>query len=217
MSDIKEKLYHAALDHVPFEGMNDRALASGARDLGVSPDLVRTLFPLGGADLAAMYHRRGDALLREWLAQTPPEGRFRDKIATAVWHRLELADVELVRAGTSILSLPQNAPLGSKLVWETADAIWAGLGDRSDDVNWYSKRATLSAVFGSTVLFWLGDESEGKSATRGFLDRRIDNVMQFEKLKSTAKKIPGMGLLTKLATGWIHAPKPRNDMPGGQA
>ena len=65
-----------------------------------------------------------------------------------------------------------------------SDAIWTILGDTSEDYNWYSKRTILSGVYSSTVLYWLGDESEGSENTWAFLDRRIDGVMQFEKVKA---------------------------------
>ncbi|WP_299909714.1 COQ9 family protein [uncultured Paracoccus sp.] len=213
MTDERDRLLNAALAHVPFDGMNDKALTAAAEELGISRDMLRVHFPEGGASLAAAYHRRGDAELRDWMEKTPPEGRYAERVAQAIWHRLELVQPELVRAGATVLSLPQHAALGARLVWETTDTIWNGLGDTSRDVNWYTKRATLSAVWGSTVLYWLGDESEGKAETRAFIDRRIENVMGFEKFKAQARKVPGLAALTDLATGWMRAPGPR-DLPG---
>ena len=43
---------------------------------------------------------------------------------------------------------------------------------------------TLGAVYGSTLLVWLDDRSEGLIDTAAFLDRRIDDVMRFEKFKA---------------------------------
>jgi ubiquinone biosynthesis protein COQ9 len=43
---------------------------------------------------------------------------------------------------------------------------------------------TLGAVYGSTLLAWLDDKSEGWTETGAFLDRRIDDVMKFEKWKA---------------------------------
>ena len=209
-----DDLIDAALTHVPFEGMNDRALMSGARDLGIAPALARVLVPQGGAGLAAAVHRRGDAALARWLADTPPQGRFRDRVAAAVWHRLALADRETVRAAASVLALPQNAALAARLMWETADTIWTGLGDTSRDVNWYSKRAILAGVHSASALYWLGDDSDGGLATRGFIDRRIDGVMRFEKAKAAARRVPGVAMLADLATGWVRAPDGPRDLPG---
>lgn len=210
MTDDRDRLIDAALNHVLFEGMGERAIIEAARELGINPALARVYLPHGGADLAVAYHRRGDAALRTWLSRTPPEGRFRDRIAQAVMQRLSLAERDLVRAGAAILALPQHAGLGARLLWETADTIWDGLGDRSQDVNWYSKRATLSAVHGATVLYWLGDNSPQMEETREFLNRRIDGVMRFEKFKGQVAALPGAQALLQAATGWIRRPETRS-------
>lgn len=207
-------LVQAALVHVPFDGMNARALDAAAAELGIAPDLARVLVSGGGAGLAAAYHRAVDAALAEWLARTPPEGRFRDRIAAAVIQRLLLVDRELVRAGAATLALPGHAGLAARLMGETADVIWSGLGDASQDVNWWTKRGILASVIGATVLYWLGDDSDGIADTRAFLDRRIEGVMRFESAKARLAKVPGMAGLARAATGWITAPGPR-DLPGG--
>lgn len=206
MTETRDRLAEAALLHVPFDGMNLVALRAGARDIGLSGDVAEAFFPGGGADLAAWIHRRGDARLAEWM-QSAPAGRISERIADAIRQRLDFADVELVRAASAVLALPANQPLAARLMWETADTIWNGLGDSSRDVNWYSKRATLSTVYAACVLYWLGDLSEDHAETRDFIDRRIDGVMQFEKLKAQARKLPGVAMLTDIATGWIRAPK----------
>lgn len=214
--DTKQRLLDAAILHIPFEGMNDRALAAAARDLGLPEDAGRVWFPRGGASIAAEIHRQGDAALAAWLADAPA-GRIRDRITDAVWRRLDLADPELVRAAAAVLALPQNSALGARLLWGTADTIWNGLGDRSRDVNWYSKRATLAGVYSAVVLYWLGDHSAGRADTRAFLERRIDDVMGIEKMKAQARKIPGVEALTALATGWIRAPAAAEDAPATAA
>ncbi|NNL17375.1 MAG: COQ9 family protein, partial [Boseongicola sp.] len=101
-----------------------------------------------------------------------------------------LDDREAVRRASALFALPQNSAEGAKLIWETADHVWSTLGDTSTDVNWYTKRATLSGVWASSVLYWLGDESPLANETMDFIDRRIDNVMQIEKAKTSLKKNP---------------------------
>lgn len=206
MTSEKDRLIEAALQHVMFDGMSDRAVEQGARDIGMAPALARVHLPRGGVDLAAAYHRRGDQALRADLVANPPLGRFRDRVTEAVMRRLVLSDREMARAGAVVLALPQNAGLGARLVWESADAVWQGLGDDSQDVNWYSKRATLATVYGATVLYWLGDDSSGAAETRAFLERRIEGVMRFEKLKGRVAALPGVSTLAGLATGWIRRP-----------
>lgn len=219
--DPKLRLLDAALMHVPFDGWSETTFKAAIADSGVDATVARAICPRGAVDLAVAYHRQGDAAMIAALkSENLQDMRFRDRIARAVRLRLEaVQDKELVRRGTTLFALPQYAPDGAKLIWETCDAIWDALGDTSDDVNWYTKRATLGGVYSSTVLYWLGDDSEGHEATWAFLDRRIGNVMQIEKLKAQVNQSPTLG---KLMAGpnWllshIKAPTrfPRGDLPG---
>ncbi len=215
----KEAVLDAALIHVPFDGWSEATLKAAIADSGCAPALGRALFPRGGIDLAVAYHLRGDRMMREALAVADLSAmRFRDRIGHAVKLRLEaVQDRELVRRGSTLFALPQHAAEGAKLVWGTADAIWTALGDTARDFNWYTKRATLSAVYGSTVLYWLGDDSTGNQATWDFLDRRIGDVMQIEKAKAAIKdNAIGKALLAgpmKLMEKW-RVPTVPDDLPG---
>ncbi len=214
----RKAILQAALAHVPFDGWSGATLKAAAADSGVPPALARALFPRGGVDLALEYHRAGDRAMADALAAEDLTAlRFRDRVARAVMLRLEGADRELVRRGAALFALPQNAAAGARAVWGTADAIWTALGDTASDINWYSKRASLSAVYGATVLFWLGDESSDHQATRDFLDRRIGEVMQVEKAKAAFAANPlGKALLSGpfKVLERIHAPRATDDLPG---
>ncbi|MBN2907571.1 MAG: COQ9 family protein [Rhodobacteraceae bacterium] len=204
MDQIKDDLLDAALMHVPFDGWSETAFRAAIADSGIDAALARAACPRGAADLAVAYHLRGDdEMVRRLQATDLSALRFRDRIATAVRYRLEaVEDKEAVRRGAALFALPQYAGDGSKLVWGTADRIWTALGDHSDDVNWYTKRASLSAVYAATVLYWLGDESPDSAATWAFLDRRIEGVMRVEKAKA---QVRGNRLLKPLLMGpdWV--------------
>ena len=192
IDDTTRAVIDAALPHVAFDGWSDVTFKAAVRDSDTDETLADMLFPKGSVDLALAYHRLGDqqmvdALLRQDLSAL----RFRDRIAQAVKLRLEASsDREVVRRGTTLFALPQNAPLGAKAIWDTADTIWTALGDTSTDVNWYTKRATLSGVYSATVLFWLGDDSADHADTWAFLDRRIEDVMRIEKAKAHVRENP---------------------------
>ncbi|MBB5516707.1 ubiquinone biosynthesis protein COQ9 [Rubricella aquisinus] len=197
IAEARAKLLDAALIHVVFDGWSDATLRAAISDSGVEPGLARIVFPRGGVDMALAFHYQGDARLRDDLAQGALEDMgMTAKITHAVRRRLELVegDKEAVRRGASLFALPIHAGDGTKALWHTADTIWSALGDTSTDYNWYTKRATLSAVYSSTVLYWLGDESMGQEATWAFLDRRIANVMQIEKAKAQFRKSPLAGI-----------------------
>jgi ubiquinone biosynthesis protein COQ9 len=219
--DIKDKLLDASLDHVPFDGWSEATFQATVRDAGIDVTMAKAVCPRGAVDLAIAYHHRGDALMLERLnAADLTEMRFRDRIATAVRFRLEVVgDKEVVRRGTTLFALPSHAGDGTKLIWGTVDAIWTALGDTSDDVNWYTKRATLGAVYSATVLYWLGDTDPAHAPTWAFLDRRIDNVMQIEKLKAQVRESPTLSRLMAgphWLLGQIKAPQNLSDggLPG---
>ena len=221
MSDPKEKVLDAALIHVAFDGWSETTFKSAIADSEVDETVARAIYPRGAVDLAIAYHHRGDRqMVDAFAAEDLSDLRYRDKVARAVRLRLEVVeDKEAVRRGTTLFALPPYAPDGAKLIWGTADKIWNALGDTSDDFNWYSKRATLSGVYSATVIFWMGDTSEGNADTWAFLDRRIDNVMQIEKVKSAVQSNPILGPLMA-GPNWlmrqIKAPGgfSRSDFPG---
>ena len=220
-TDLKARLMDAALMHVPFDGWSETTFRAAAADVGVDEAQARAVFPRGAVDLALAFHSRGDeAMLARIQSEDLSAMKFRDRIAAAVRFRLEsVDDKEAVRRGTTLFALPIHAPDGAKAIWNTCDLIWDSLGDTSDDYNWYTKRATLSGVYSSTVLFWLGDDSINHQATWDFLDRRIEDVMRIENMKAAVRENP---LLSKLAVGpeWVlsHVKPPsripRADLPG---
>ena len=215
----KTAVLDAALVHVPFDGWSDTTLRAAIAASGVEPGLARALFPRGAVDLALAFHRRGDdAMMAKLKATDLVAMRYRDRVVAAIRFRLEaVTDKEVVRRGATLFALPTHAADGAKAIWGTADAIWDALGDTSRDVNWYTKRATLSAVYAATVLFWLGDDSIGHQATWEFLDRRIDDVMRIEKAKAGLRNNPLSkallaGPLKLMET--VKAPTVPDDLPG---
>lgn len=213
-----ERLVETALPQVVFDGWSEATLKIAIAESGVAPGLARALLPRGAVDLALAYHHLGDQKMVATLAATDLTAmRYRDRITFAVRLRLETANREAVRRGSALFALPTHAADGAKAIWGTVDAIWTALGDTSRDVNWYSKRATLSAVYSATVLYWLGDDSEGHTATWAFLDRRIQNVMAFEQAKARFRENPlGKALFAGplKVLERIHAPKQADDLPG---
>ena len=177
--DATQALLAAILMHVPFDGWSETSFRAACADAQISEPAARLHFPRGALDLAVAFHRAGDqAMLEAMQAADLSELKIREKIIFAVRTRLQaVADKEAVRRGSTLFALPQNTLEGAKLIWGTSDAIWQAIGDSSRDLNWYSKRTTLSAVYTSCVLYWLGDDSVNYQATWDFLERRIANVM----------------------------------------
>ena len=219
--DMQAQLLAAALPHVAFDGWSETSLRAACQDLSITRQMAALACPRGAIDLAIRFHHDGDEAMQVVLQKTDINAmKIREKITFSVRARLDaIRDKEAVRRGATLMALPQHAAEGAGLVWGTCDRIWAAIGDSSADVNWYTKRLTLSSVYSATVLYWLGDNSPNHQDTWTFLDRRIENVMQFEKFKAQVNANP---LAKQLLVGpdWllskIKAPSgvPTVDLPG---
>lgn len=197
----------AVLEHclllAPFDGWTRAMLGDAILAANVDKATAKAAFPGGVRDVIRYWSAVTDEKMAEAMAAPEfGEMRIRDKVAGAVRARIDIlrGDKEAVRRSAALLAAPTMGPLATKLVWASADAIWRGLGDTSTDFNFYTKRAILSGVITSTMARWLADSSEDEAATHAFLDARIENVMQFEKVKSRAKKL---GIDPAAPIGWL--------------
>ena len=149
-----------------FDGWTAKAVECRRRQLtGSIRAKARLAFAKDPAAMVEAYIGAVDAAMVEAF---PPERiaamKIRDRIrAIAV---VPLRDHARRRAKRSapalaILAMPQNALRALKLGWRTADRMWRLAGDTATDFNHYTKRLTLGAVYSSTLLAWLDDDSEG--------------------------------------------------------
>jgi ubiquinone biosynthesis protein COQ9 len=178
------QLLEAVLGHVAFDGWSDEALAAAGRDLGLAPGREKLLFPDGVTDLLGAFSAWADMKMLDELARHDLDALgVTDRVELGVRARLEALAPhrDAVSRGLGILALPGNCARAAELTHETVDAIWYAAGDRSFDFNWYTKRATLAAVYGATVLYWLADESEGFKDTWDFLHRRLADAVALIK------------------------------------
>ena len=174
-------------ENAVFDGWSRAAVDSAAQQLGLDPVQARLAIPKSQPGLIDLYIQEVDRALEAYFT---PERlapmKIREKIRALVWRRLEVMGParEAVRRALAILAMPQNLPLALRISWRSADVMWRIAGDTSTDYNYYTKRMTLGAVYASTLLVWLDDQSEAWTETAAFLDRRIDDVMRFEKFKA---------------------------------
>ena len=184
---LRRELALAVGENAVFDGWTAQAVDSAAGQLGIDPVQARLAMPKSQAAMIDVYIQEVDrALEASFTPETLAAMKIREKIRALIWHRLEIMGParEAVRRALAILAMPQNLPLALRISWRSADLMWRIAGDTSTDFNHYTKRMTLGAVYASTVLVWLDDQSEGWSDTAAFLDRRIDDVMRFEKFKA---------------------------------
>jgi len=187
LEKLRRALALAVGENAIFDGWSRQAVDSAARQLGIDPLQARLAMPRTQAGLIEVYIQEVDRGLEAYFTpERLSDANVREKIRALIWRRLEIMGParEAVRRALAILAMPQNILLALRISWGTADLMWRIAGDSSTDFNHYTKRMTLGAVYASTLLAWLDDESEGWTDTADFLDRRLDDVMKIEKLKA---------------------------------
>lgn len=182
---FRERLLDAMLEIAPECGWTLAAMDRAAKAAGLTEGQVLLATPHGVTDLLEAFGQRAAKAAGARLQQADIAAlKVRQKVRAGVKAWLAVLDPHKA-AVKRAASAPANVLTGPKGLWAAADAIWTALGDKSTDFNWYTKRTILSGVLGSTLAAWIGTDDEAQ--IDAFLDRRIENVMQFEKLKGQVK------------------------------
>lgn len=208
----RDALLEAALPIAAERGWTRDALrAAELADPDLGPGIAALACPAGVVDVLDHWGLRADQAMARTLADGEAPKRIRDKVAGAVRARIAAIGErhhEAARRAAARLALPDAAMRGAHIAWRASDRMWRAVGDTSTDGNFYSKRAILTGVFTSTLAVWLAQDTIDEAWARAdaTLARRIDGVMQFEKLKAGAQnaaaQLPNiLGLATALRYG----------------
>jgi len=176
----KQKILEAGLKDVPFDGWSLETFENAAAKLEMDKAIVMALFPRGERDLMDYFAQWTDEKMIAALSDVHIEDlKVRARIRMAVEKRIEILTPyrEAVNACFKKLVMPQNARLGAKMTWRTSDVIWNWAGDDATDYNKYTKRGLLSGVIGTTMTYWLQDNTGDNVKTFKFLNARIENVL----------------------------------------
>ena len=186
LPELRIALAPAIADAAVFDGWTAAAVANAAEFEGVDQAVAALAFKDGAMAMIAAWVASVDRAMERGL---PPEELarlpVRERIRGLVQFRLDRIahQQEALRRALALMALPQNGAATLRLGWHSADAIWRLAGDTATDYNHYTKRATLAAVYASTLAVFAFDETDGHAATRAFLARRIEDVIRFEKTK----------------------------------
>ena len=182
----------AALIHIPFDGWSDAALKAGAVDAGLSPEDVVRLFPGGALDAILLHSQLADiSMVDAFESMTERPDRVHLMIRELILIRLDQAALhkEAVRRALAMLALPANALISARALYATVDTMWRAAGQMDTDFSFYTKRATLAAVYSSTLLVWLADTSGDSANIESFLDRRLGDVAKIPKATAPMRGI----------------------------
>ena len=177
--DAERAILSNAIAHVPTLGFTQEALTLGAKDAGYL-EVSTNLFPKGPFELV-MYHLVTQRVGLKDRIQFPDEkvgiGR---KVRSLVLERLRgNVDTGILprwQEALALMSLLENISPSLRELRDLSDEIWFLAGDTSVDTSWYTKRASLSAIYAATEVYQTTDQSTDFKDTEEFLDRRLEDL-----------------------------------------
>lgn len=188
LDELRLALAPGIAEAAVFDGWSTEALDMAADQLGADRDVARLAFKDEGA--MGMICAWIETIDRQMMLDLPQDKlaamKIRERIRSLVQYRLDAVTglEESLRRALAIMAMPQNVPRALKTGWHSADIMWRLAGDTATDYNHYTKRAILASIYGATLAVFVEDESDDKAETKAFLDRRIDGVMTFERVKA---------------------------------
>jgi ubiquinone biosynthesis protein COQ9 len=172
--------HNAAIgDMLPRAGSVGWHAAFGGADA-----VTARLFPGGATEIVEAYLDLMDRRMIESAMPRLSGLRLTGRVHALIQARLEVVEPhkQVVRRTVLYLALPAHAALAARCMARTVDAVWHAAGDTSADMSWYTKRAILTGVYTSTLLYWLHGDT-GTDAALAFLDRRLALVARIGRLR----------------------------------
>lgn len=185
----RDAAIRAMLPLAGTQGWNWGVIRAGLAAAGEDPALAESWFPTGAPGAVAAWI---DLSNREMIAAAAAEGvaglRVPARIRRVVELRLAAAAPHkaALRRALSLLALPWNTPVALRTTAATVDAMWHAAGDTSADFSWYTRRATLAAVYGATLAYWTRNDDPALDEAMAFLDRRLAGVARLGRRRRAA-------------------------------
>jgi len=193
---IKYDILNAALEEVLVHGWSKDAIEAGLSKAN-RPSVMAGV--VDGVEELVLHHIKiSNERLNEWMdmeiSRVTSSGsklsisRFiRSCIIKRLSYNIPFISAGLWPEGMALVANPKWAAKALQCKQELCDDIWFKAGDKSTDMNWYSKRVTLGVIIAATEIFMIQDASEGFKDTWEFLDRRLEDLSSLPSVT----KIPG--------------------------
>ena len=187
---IKESILFASLKFVPGYGWSKQAVEAGTESLGY-PIVTSGIIEDPGISLIHHHYKSSnEALVKmmqkeiEELTKSGQDLKIAPFLRKNVEKRLIMNVPYMSKwpEALAIMSYPQNAPSSVNLGLELVDSMWHLAGDKSVDINWYTKRISLLGIYKTTELAMMQDKSDGYVDTWAFLDRRFEDSKSLQDI-----------------------------------
>lgn len=183
-SEARDRALRAMLPFAAEDGWNWGTLRAGLAATGEDPGLAESHFPGGPVSAVAAWVDLANREMEAAAAAEPMDGlRTPDRIRRVVALRFAAAapHKRALRRAVSVLALPWNTGTALGTTARTASAIWYAAGDASADFSWYTRRASLGAIYAATLAYWLRDDDPDTGDAMAFFDRCLAGLARLQR------------------------------------
>ncbi|CAF1176705.1 unnamed protein product [Rotaria sordida] len=186
-SDLRDDVLRESLKYVNEHGWTIEAIRAGIRASNQSTT-IEGMFS-NGYDLIDYFMRDANSKMSAYMNEQKQKGDMKGSrlLVEGLKYRLGLV-VPYANTWNQALAqgaLPQNAMRSWKNLLDLSSEAWHGIGDTSTDMNWYSKRLLLAAVYKSAEIYMLQDQSQNKTDSMNFLERRLNDFQTLGSLQNS--------------------------------
>lgn len=191
---VKLKVINTILDNLNENLDYETSFEKACDDLKLTKEKKNILFEEFFAEGFHSLINHTNIIINQEMKKAVPRDfsdyRINEKIRFFIFLRIEIINKLFDRKKLIKLALKQKSLIKLvKMLFNVSDEIWYLSGDKSTDFNYYSKRIILMNVYTTSFLFNLKDNSKNFIKTKDLIDKQIDYVLRFGRIKSRLKNL----------------------------
>jgi ubiquinone biosynthesis protein COQ9 len=183
-SEVRDRAVRAMLPVAAEDGWNWGTVRAGLAAIGEDPGFAESHFPGGPVSAVVAWADLADREMEAAAAADPMNGLrtpYRVRRVVALRFAAAAPHKRALRRAVALLALPWNAGSALAATARTASAIWYAAHDNSADFSWYTRRASLGAIYAATLAYWLRDDDPDTADAMAFFDRRLRDLARLQR------------------------------------
>ncbi len=185
----KAKLFNYLIDNLEKNSDFDECLEKALNNLKIKSKskeiFFYELFKNGVDSLIFELNNFINEKMKKDVPKNFSKFRINEKIRFLIIHRIKIIDTYFNKQKVIKLILKQKSFLKlNKMLFNISDEMWFMSGDKSTDFNFYSKRFILMNIYSLSFIYNLKNASKDYSDTKKFVDKQIDSVLRFGRIKN---------------------------------
>ena len=178
LDKIREEFIEFSLPFIE-KGGGEASLESASKKHFKEPLYYKTLFN-SVSDIVDFFEHLQDKNLIQKFGNKKKDESIRGFIGKLVLYRIKSISPEMHKFLKDYYLSLKHLNEAPKAVWHTADTIWKAAGDKSTDMNYYSKRFLLSSIYTMSIRHYEKSPQDIDEYVQESLDKLVKRMQKFK-------------------------------------